>query len=123
LKDAAPLAQMITQATGVQVNFSFGGTMESTEAVQNGATKADAAWFANAKYLLSDPKGQARVKQAEKIMLSPIVVGVNASKAAALGWDKPGVKVTWNDIATAAGKGDLRYALSNPPPRTKASWP
>ena len=114
LRDAAPLAQMITQATGVKVSFTFGGTMESTEAVQSGSTQADAAWFANAKYLLSDPRGQARVKQSEKIMLSPIVVGVNASVAAQLGWDKPSAKVSWNDIATAAGAGQLRYALSNP---------
>ncbi len=114
LRDAEPLAQMITQATGVAVKFSFGGTMESTEAVQNGTAKADFAWFANAKYLLSDARGQSRVKQAEKIMLSPVVVGVNKAKATALGWDQPGAKVSWNDIANASGKGNLRFALSNP---------
>ena len=46
--------------------------MESTEAVLNGEAKADAAWFANARYLLSNPQGQSRVKLQEKIMLSPI---------------------------------------------------
>ncbi len=116
LKDAQPLEQMVKAATGVQLKFSYGGTMESTEAVQNGSTKADAAWFANAKYLLSDPQGQARVKLQEKIMLSPIVVGVSESQAKVLGWDKPEVaaKVTWNVIAKAAQNGQLKYALSNP---------
>ena len=81
-----------------------------------GATKADAAWFANAKYLLSDPQGQAKVKLQEKIMLSPITVGVSESVAKRLGWDDPAVaaKVTWKTITQAAAEGKLTYALSNP---------
>ncbi len=116
LKDAQPLEQMVEKATGVKLRFRYGGTMESTEAVQNGKADADAAWFANAKYLLSDPQGQARVKLQEKIMLSPIVVGVNESHAKTLGWDKPEVamKITWKTIAQAAQNGQLKYALSNP---------
>ncbi len=116
LRDVLPLEQMVEKATGVKLKFSFGGTMESTEAVQNGKANADAAWFANAKYLLSDPAGQARVKLQEKIMLSPIVVGVSQSQAKVLGWDKPEVaaKVTWSVVAKAAQNGQLKYALSNP---------
>ena len=116
LKDAQPLEQMVEQATGVKLKFRYGGTMESTEAVQTGRANADAAWFANAKYLLSDSQGQARVKLQEKIMLSPVVVGVSESQAKVLGWDKPEVasKVTWNVIAQAAQSGQLKYALSNP---------
>ena len=116
LKDVLPLEQMVQKATGVPLKFSFGGTMESTEAVQNGKANADAAWFANAKYLLSDPAGQARVKLQEKIMLSPIVVGVSESQAKALGWDQPAAaaKVTWSVVAKTAQNGQLKYALSNP---------
>ncbi len=114
LRDAEPLAGMVEKATGVKVKFTFGGTMESTEAVQTGTTPADAAWFANAKYLLSDPQGQARVKLQEKIMLSPIVVGVSEGHAKTLGWDNPQAKVTWATVAQAAADGKLKYALSNP---------
>lgn len=116
LKDAQPLEKMVEDATGVKLRFKFGGTMESTEAVQTGQAKSDAAWFANAKYLLSDPQGQARVKLQEKIMLSPVVVGVSESQAKVLGWDQPEVarKVTWDVIAKAAQSGQLKYALSNP---------
>ncbi len=116
LKDVLPLEQMVEKATGVPLKFTFGGTMESTEAVQNGKANADAAWFANAKYLLSDPAGQARVKLQEKIMLSPIVVGVSESQAKVLGWDQPAAaaKVTWSVVAKAAQNGQLKYALSNP---------
>ncbi len=114
LRDVQPLEEMVRKATGVNLRFRFGGTMESTEAVLGGEAKADAAWFANAKYLLSSPQGQGRVKLQEKIMLSPIAVGVSESDAKRHGWDKPDLKLTWKDIATAAKAGKLNYALSNP---------
>jgi Ca-activated chloride channel family protein len=113
LKDLEPLAAQIEAATGVAVQFRFGGTMESTQEVLSGST-ADAAWFANAKYLLSDAAGQGRVKLQEKIMLSPIAVGVSESDAARFGWNKSDAKLTWADITKAAKRGELRYALSNP---------
>lgn len=113
LRDAETLAGMIQQATGVKVRFIFGGTMESADKVINGKADADAAWFANAKYVLSDPAGQARVKMQEKIMLSPLVIGVSQSDAQRLGWTGD-AKVTWKAIAEAAQAGQLRYAMSNP---------
>jgi Ca-activated chloride channel homolog len=114
LRDTHPLEDMVYKNTGVKLKFKFGGTMESTEAVLNGESKADAGWFANAKYLLSNPQGQARVKLQEKIMLSPIVIGVSESEARKLGWDKANLKLTWKDITAAAKAGKLTYALSNP---------
>ena len=114
LRDVLPLEEMVYKATGVKLRFRFGGTMESTEAVLNGQAQADGAWFANAKYLLSSPQGQVRVKLQDKIMLSPIAVGVSESDAKKFGWNKPDLKLTWKDIATAAKAGKLNYALSNP---------
>ena len=114
LRDVQPLEDMALKATGVTLKFRFGGTMESTEAVLTGEAKSAAAWFANAKYLLASPQGQQRVKLQEKIMLSPIAVGVSESDARRYGWDKPDLKLTWKDIAQAAKTGKLRYALSNP---------
>jgi Ca-activated chloride channel homolog len=116
LRDAQPLEAMVEKATGVKLRFTYGGTMESTEAVLTGKTDAQAAWFANAKYLLSDPQGQARVKLQEKIMLSPVTLGVSQSVAKQLGWDDPKVaeQVTWRTITQAAASGKITYALSNP---------
>jgi len=113
LKDVQALEKMVQDETGVAIKFTFGGTMESTEKVLKGEANTDAAWFANARYLLSDPAGQARVKLQEKIMLSPLVVGVSTSTAHSLGWDTA-PKVTWKDIADAAKDGKLRYTMSNP---------
>ncbi len=116
LKDAQPLEALVRKATGVNLKFRYGGTMESTEAVLTGKADAQAAWFANAKYLLSDAQGQGRVKMQEKIMLSPMAVGVSESTAKELGWDDPkkAAAVTWKTITKAAGDGKLKYALSNP---------
>lgn len=113
LRDAEALTDRIQRATGVKARFIFGGTMESADKVINGKADADAAWFANAKYVLSDPAGQARVKMQEKIMLSPLVIGVSQSDAQRLGWTGD-AKVTWKAIAEAAQAGQLRYAMSNP---------
>ena len=116
LKDVQSLEKEAREATGVNLRFRFGGTMESTEAVLTGQANAQAAWFANAKYLLSDAQGQSRVKMQEKLMWSPLAVGVSESAAKALGWDDPKVaaNVTWKTITQAAGDGKLYYAMSNP---------
>lgn len=114
LRDVAPLAELVKKATGVTLQFRFGATMDSTEAVLEGRSGADAAWFANGRYLLSTPKGQSQVKLQEKIMLSPIAIGVSESDAQRHGWMRPDLKLTWKDIARAARDGKLRYALTNP---------
>ena len=116
LKDVQSLEKEAREATGVNLRFRFGGTMESTEAVLTGQANAQAAWFANAKYLLSDAQGQSRVKMQDKLMWSPLAVGVSESAAKALGWDDPKVaaNVTWKTITQAAGDGKLYYAMSNP---------
>ena len=66
LRDVSPLEAMALKATGVTLKFTFGGTMESTEQVLTGKTKADVAWFANAKYLLSDPARPGQGQAARK---------------------------------------------------------
>ena len=42
LKDAQPLEKMVEDATGVKLRFKYGGTMESTEAVQTQMPPPDA---------------------------------------------------------------------------------
>jgi Ca-activated chloride channel homolog len=113
LKDIEGISAQVRAATGIDVTFKFGGTFESTEAVLNGKANTDTAWFANAKYLLSDANGQSKVKLQEKIMLSPLVIGVSESSAKQLKWDG-NAKVTWADVMKAAKTGKLRYAMSNP---------
>lgn len=110
LKDVEPLLPELEQATGVHLDLEYSGTLDGVERIQSGEP-FDAAWFSHAKYLMLNPGSRGKVKAAEKIMLSPVVLGVKESKFKALGWDQG---VTWRDIAQAAAHGRLNYAMTNP---------
>ena len=49
----------------------------------------------------------------ERIMLSPVVLGVKRSVATRFGW-AGNPDVTWKDIAAKARAGQLRYGMTNP---------
>lgn len=112
LKDVEPLLPKLQAETGVQLKFEYSGTLDGVERIQAGEP-FDAAWFSHAKYLMLDPATRAKVRASEKIMLSPVVMGVKESRYQALGWDKQ-PELTWKDIAQAAATGRLNYAMTNP---------
>ena len=110
LKDLEPLFPDIERETGVTLEMNYTGTLDGVDRLVGGE-QVDLAWFSHAKYLtLLEPE---RIKAQEKIMLSPVVLGVKESEAQAWGWvDNP--DLTWRDIAAKADAGDLRYAMTNP---------
>ncbi|HZV78338.1 MAG TPA: substrate-binding domain-containing protein [Candidatus Binatus sp.] len=111
LKDLEPQLAQIKDKTGVTVSLQYSGTLAGIDRI-NAGEKFDAAWFSHDKYLVLSDTAH-RVKAQEKIMLSPVIIGVKRSKAKALGWlDNP--NVTWKDIAAKAGAGDFSYAMTNP---------
>ncbi len=116
LRDTEGLSALVAEATGVRLTWEFGGTNDSTEAVLNGTTRADAAWFANARLLFSHPEAAPRVVEHSKIMTSPLAVGVSQSVAQSLGWADPvtAATVSWKTITQAAAAGQITYALHNP---------
>jgi len=111
LKDLETLLPTIQEATELTLQFEYIGTLDGAEMVISGSAH-DLAWFSHAKYLTMLDEGN-RVKTQEKIMLSPVVLGVKQSKATEWGWvDNP--DVTWRDIEEKAATGALRYAMTNP---------
>jgi Ca-activated chloride channel family protein len=112
LKDMEPLLPELEKATGVRLKFEYSGTLDGVERIQSGEA-FDAAWFSHAKYLMLDPASRSKVRASEKIMLSPVVLGVKESKFRSLGWDRPD-GVTWKDIAQAAASGRFNYAMTSP---------
>lgn len=115
LKDVEEMiGKEVLGATGLTIKWVWGGTMDNTEKVMTGQTNADMAWFANAKYVLSDPVAKTKVKQQEKIMLTPLVVGVFESDVKKMGWSGKTQQLTWSDFAKKAKTGEFRYAMSNP---------
>lgn len=111
LKDLEPWLGKIESGTGLRLRMSYTGTLDGAERLMNGEP-ADLAWFSHAKYLQILQGPEKKLPQ-EKIMLSPVVLGVKESKARAWGWvDNPAL--TWRDIAAKAAAGDLRFGMTDP---------
>lgn len=112
LKDVdTQLGERIRAATGVNVRFTYAGTLDAIDRLGAGEDFA-AVWVSHGKYLAMNPALKPRIQAQEKIMLSPVILGVKASKAAALGWDK--ADPTWKDIADAASTGRFTFGMTNP---------
>ena len=112
LKDVdTQLGDEIRKATGIEIRFSYAGTLDAIDQL-NAGEQFDAVWVSHGKYLAMNPDLKARIATQEKIMLSPVILGVKRSKAAALGWDDN--DPTWKDIADAASAGTFTFGMTNP---------
>ncbi len=112
LKDLEPMLGQIRKETGISLELHYIGTLDGAEKLMAGE-EVDLAWFSHAKYLTLLQGAKGRVVAQEKIMLSPVVLGVKRSKAQAWGWvDNP--DLTWRDVVDKAGSGELRYGMTNP---------
>ncbi len=112
LKDLEPLLGDIEDCTRVDLAFRFTGTLDGAEELAAGGDY-DLAWFSHGKYLSLLESTGSRIVAQEKIMLSPVVLGIKESKLRALGWQDTAT-LTWRDIAARAAAGELRYGMANP---------
>ncbi|MFM9921989.1 substrate-binding domain-containing protein [Variovorax sp. H27-G14] len=108
LKDLEGPIVDAAKAAGVEVKFSYAGTLDIVERI-NAGERFDAILPPNGAYpaLALQTKPLAR----DKLFYSRIALGVKNAKAAQLGWTQrpPG----WAEIAKAAGAGQLRYGMTN----------
>ncbi len=112
VKDLVPLLPDIKSATGVTLAMSYSGTLEGAESIAAGAS-TDVAWFSSGHYLSLLPGAGGRIVAQQKIMLSPVIIGVKKSVADKFGWsDNP--NVTWKDIEAKSADGSFRFAMTNP---------
>lgn len=114
VSDMAPILADLKNETGVEIKLDYTGTLEGTQNVASGATngKYDASWFPSNRYLALLDGGPASVKKEEKIMSSPVVLGVKPAVASTLGWDKK--NPTWQDILEAVKAKKLTYGMTSP---------
>jgi Ca-activated chloride channel family protein len=112
VKDLAPLVPDIKSATGVSLLMTYSGTLEGAEAIAGGAA-TDAAWFSSGHYLSLLPGAGSRVVAQQKIMLSPVIIGVKQSVADKFGWTNS-PNVTWKDIEAKSADGAFHFAMTNP---------
>src|SRR5262249_15761765 len=112
LEDLSPMFDQIQSHTGMKLAMQYTGTLDGAERLIAGEA-VDLAWFSHGKYLSLLQGANKRILAKEKIMLSPVVLGVMESKADAWGWNQNSA-LTWSDITTKANSGELRYAMANP---------
>jgi toxic anion resistance protein TelA/extracellular solute-binding protein len=114
LKDVEPLLSDIRKATGVSLRLEYVGTLDGAERIAAGRG-TDLAWFSSARYLtlLTQAGGKGRPVASQRIMLSPVVLGVKQSVAKRFGWSG-NPNATWKDIADKARAGQLHYGMTNP---------
>nr|WP_042194486.1 VWA domain-containing protein [Kibdelosporangium sp. MJ126-NF4]CEL21354.1 hypothetical protein [Kibdelosporangium sp. MJ126-NF4]CTQ96079.1 hypothetical protein [Kibdelosporangium sp. MJ126-NF4] len=114
LADMQPILDEAAKTTGVQVKLTFSGTIEGAETLARGEAsgKFDAVWFSSNRYLQTQPEAGRRLGNQVKIMNSPVVLGLAADKVRALGWE--GKRVTWAQIAEAAGTKAFTYGMTDP---------
>ena len=111
LTDLKPILEDVAKTAGVKLSVQYTGTLDGTEQLLGGA-KPDLVWFASARYLQLQPGMQGRVVASEKIMLSPVLLGVKTSDAKKWGWAS--TPPSWKDIAARAASGELKYGMANP---------
>jgi Ca-activated chloride channel family protein len=99
LQDLEPMLEEIRRATGVQMKFTYTGTLDGVERVYTGAAArdTDAIWFSSNRYLELHGDAVNRISTQTKVMSSPVILGVRSAQAAELGWDKR--RPTWKEIA------------------------
>ena len=114
LSDMQPILDEAAKATGVQVKFTFSGTLEGAQTVLDGKADSayDAIWFSSNRYLSLLPGGAKKLGTQTKIMSSPVVLGLPPSVMQSLGWQDG--KVTWSQIADAAGQHKFSYGMTDP---------
>jgi Ca-activated chloride channel homolog len=112
LKDLEPVFAEMEKATGVHLSLTYIGTLEGAEKIEGGDT-SDVAWFSHGKYLSLLPTAGKKIVEQQKIMLSPVIIGVKKSVADRFGWTN-NANVTWKDIEAKAADGSFHFAMTNP---------
>jgi Ca-activated chloride channel family protein len=101
----------IRAATGLDLVFTYSGTLDALDRLAGG-DRFDALWVSHGKYLAMNDALKGRIVAQEKTMLSPVLLGLKASKARALGWDSR--EPTWKEISDAAKTGKFTFGMTNP---------
>lgn len=114
LEDMRPILDQAARATGVTVRLTETATIDGAQTVASGkADKSyDAIWFSSNRYVALQPGALNHLGESTKIMYSPVLLGLRASKTHQLGWDH--TRVTWAEIADAAGRHQFNFGMTNP---------
>jgi Ca-activated chloride channel family protein len=107
-----PLLDQAAKDLGFSINFKYSGTIEGVESVKSGGDY-DVAWFGNSKYFYDTPESAKRIKQSEKIMLSPVIIGVKPESFKKNNLSEK-ANYTWKDISSWVQTKNMTYAMTDP---------
>jgi Ca-activated chloride channel family protein len=109
LKELEPEIVAAARSAQLSVALSYAGTLEMVDRVNQGEP-FDAILPPNGAYPSLALTHKAVAK--EKLFYSRVALGVKASKAHALGWDR--TAPSWSEVTQAVKSGKLAYAMTNP---------
>ncbi|GAA2839706.1 vWA domain-containing protein [Crossiella cryophila] len=117
LADLAPVLAELKKDTGIDLAMDYRGTVEASNSLTPGQYKHDLAWLSSDRFFQlrtrkTGTHGPAPL--ATRTMLSPLVVGLPASKARKLRDSVPGGQPTWADLAARAAAGEFRFGMADP---------
>ena len=113
VEDMTPILEDAEEELGINIRLTSTGTIDGTESVMSGdASDYDATWFPSNAYMSLFENKSDMVSEEHSIMSSPIVLGVNRTKASELGWDASAP--TWDEIVQAVEDGRFTFGMTSP---------
>ena len=104
------IIQECSEATGVEIQMEYKGSVDSMRELENGAPDYDAVWPASSIWVSMGDTGHL-IKHSQSISMTPVVFGIRESLAEKLGF--VGEKVSVNDILTAIRDGEMSFCMTS----------
>ena len=104
------IIQECSEATGVEVQMEYKGSVDIMRELENGAPDYDAVWPASSIWVSMGDTGHL-IKHSQSISMTPVVFGIRESLAEKLGF--VGEKVSVNDILTAIRDGEMSFCMTS----------
>ena len=99
-----------SQATGVEIEMDYKGSVDIMRALENGAEEYDAVWPASSIWLSMGDVDHL-VKHSQSISMTPVVFGIRDSLAEELGFKEKDVSV--KDILAAIQDGKMSFCMTS----------
>lgn len=99
-----------SQATGVEIEMDYKGSVDIMRALESGAEEYDAVWPASSIWLSMGDVNHL-VKHSQSISMTPVVFGIRESLAEELGFKEKDVSV--KDILAAIQDGKMSFCMTS----------
>lgn len=116
LKDMKDTVVQCTQGKGFGVKMSFVGSLEAVDRLQEDSKTQpiDFVWLANNRFAKLVPSVAQRLERSDKIMQSPVVIGIRQETLSKYGWKWAQEGVTWKELLGEVKARGLGVAMTNP---------